>query len=87
MELRSINEVENIINIMNGASKENFQAIGVSGRSCIIVATRKVIGKHNQLKIVQGKVENLQKKINAFKSRFQDLFKMGLPSFWDVHVN
>ena len=57
----------------------------VSDKSNIIIADIKVIGKQNQLKVVHSKMDNLQKKKNVFKSKFKDLFKMGLPSFWDAN--
>lgn len=61
--------------------------MGVSDKSLIIIVVRKVIGKHNQYRIIQAKVQNLQKKVNAIKAKFKELFKMGLPSFWDTHGN
>ena len=68
-------------------SKVYLQEMGVNDRSTIIIATSKVIGKHNQFKIVQVKVENLQKRVNAFKSIFEDLFTMSLMSFWYTQGN
>ena len=53
----------------------------------IIIATRKVISKHSHLRAVQVKVENLQNKVNTFKDKFQELFKIGFPSFWDSNGN
>ena len=56
---------------------------GVIDRSAIIVSTKKVIGKHNQVKDVQNKVDIILKKVENFKSRFTELSKKGIPSFWE----
>ena len=61
--------------------------MGFSDRSSIIIDARKVIGINNQYRVVQDNMENLQKKVNAFKARFKQLFKMGHPSFQDTHGN
>lgn len=76
-----------IITIMNGASKTKLQAIGMNDRSTIMITTRRVIGKQNQMKNGQNKIEALLKKVNSFKERFDELFKMGLPSFCDGFGN
>lgn len=66
---------------MNGALKEELEVMVVNHISTIIIASRKVSWNHNQLRVVQDEVENLQKKVNAFKAKLWDLFKLGLLSF------
>ena len=68
---------------MNNAFKVDLQALGVSNRSTIIMSTKKVICKHNQVKNFQNKANALLKRVESFKNRFADLLKKGLPSFWD----
>ena len=70
LELKPIKTTKNIFNIMNAVSKVYLQALGVSDRSIIIIVVRKVIENHNQLIVVQAKANNLQKKVNSFKSKF-----------------
>lgn len=73
---------------MSASSKEDLQAMGVSDRSRIIIVSIKVIAKHNQLRVVKAKVDNLNKKVNSFKSKFQE---QDGPSFilghsWKSHL-
>lgn len=57
--------------------------MGVTGKSSIIIASRKVISKHGMLKVVQDKANGLQKKVDAFKAKFNNMFKMSLATFWN----
>lgn len=83
MVRRSIDIAKVVISFMNIASKEYLQDLGVSDRLAIIMFAEKVLGKHNQVKYFQNKVDALPKKATNFKSRFAKFIKKGLPCFWD----
>lgn len=55
--------------------------MGVTDKSSIIIVARKVMTKHNILKIVLDKENGLQKKVDTFKINFNDLFKIGYLNF------
>ena len=68
---------------MNTASRVDLQALGVTDRSTIIISSKKVLGKHNQVKNVQNKDDALLKEVTNLKRRFAELIKKGLRSFWE----
>jgi hypothetical protein len=49
----------------------------------LIIWVRRVIAKHNLLRLVQTKVTLLEWSVQEFKDLFQDLFIKGIPPFWD----
>ena len=64
-------------------TKVDLQALGVIDRLVVIISSNKVLCKHGYVNSVQSKVDLLLKKVKSFKDGFKELFKMGLPSFWD----
>ena len=78
-ELKLVKSVENIINIMNGAFEEKLREMGVNDRSSIIIAVRKVTGKHNHLRNVhnlqQSYLDLISSQINE-DSKFHDMDKL-----------
>ena len=64
-------------------SYEDLQEMGIRDRITIIIWARKFIGKHNHVKNVQEKTNQMLLHIKDFKRLFQKLFDDGLPYFWD----
>jgi hypothetical protein len=74
----------NAINLLNYVPTSNLQTIGVKDRTTVIIWARRIIDKHNFLKLVQTKAIQMEKSIQEFKDTFEQLFIKGLPSFLDV---
>jgi hypothetical protein len=49
----------------------------------LIIWARRVISKHELLKLVQTKATQMEKSVQEFKDLFDELFIKGLPPFWD----
>jgi hypothetical protein len=74
---------QNAINLLNSIPTVELQTIGVKDRTTLIIWARRVIAKHNLLKLVQTKAIQMEKSIQEFKDLFEELFIKGLPPFWD----
>jgi hypothetical protein len=61
----------------------DLQTIGVKDRIALIIWARRIIIKHNFLKLVQTKAVQMEQSIREFKDTFEQLFIKGLPPFWD----
>jgi FtsZ-binding cell division protein ZapB len=84
---RPLDWAQNAINLLNSVSNADLQTIGVKDRTAIIIWARKIIGKHNHIKNVQTKAEQMEQSVQDFKDLFSQLFNKGLPSFWDGRGN
>jgi hypothetical protein len=49
----------------------------------LIIWARRLIAKHNMLKLFHTKAMQMEQSIQEFKYIFEELFVKGLPSFWD----
>ena len=56
---------------------------GTKDRIDIIIWNGKIIGKHNNVRNVQGKANQMIQSVQSFKNMFSQLFQKGIPSFWD----
>jgi FtsZ-binding cell division protein ZapB len=80
---RPLEWAQNAINLLNAVSNAYLQTIGVKDRTVVIVCARKIIGKHNHMRNVRSKAEKIEQNVQSFKDLFSQLFKRGLPSFWN----
>jgi hypothetical protein len=56
--------------------------IGVKDRTTLIIWAKRVIAKHNLLKLVQTKATQMEKSLQELNYLFEELFIKGLPPFW-----
>ena len=83
MEKKSLNTVHNAVNFLNSLTYQNMQDIGIKDRVAIVLWAKKFINKHQLMKVVQDKANQMSSQIKDFKADFKNLFDDGLPSFWD----
>ena len=57
--------------------------MGIKDRISIVLWAKRFIHKHHLMKTVQDKTDEMLSQVNNFKQVFKELFKDGLPSFWD----
>jgi hypothetical protein len=55
----------------------------VNDRTTLIISARRIISKHNLLRLVQNKAVKMEHSIQEFKYTFEQLFAKCLPSFLD----
>ena len=58
-----------------------MQEMEIRDRLSIILLARKFINKHNLVKLVQEKVNQILLEVKDFKKMFQEQFDEGLPPF------
>ena len=58
--------------------------MGIKERISIALWAKKFIHKHNLMKTVQDRADEMAAQVDNFKQDFKELFEDGLPSFWDV---
>ena len=83
MEKKPLNTAHNAVNFLNSLTYQNLQDIGIKDRVEIVLWAKKFINKHQLMKIVQDKVNQMSSQIKYFRVAFKYLFDDGLPSFWD----
>ena len=83
MEKKSLNTAHNAVNFLNSLTYQNLYDIGIKDRVSIVLWSKKFINKHQLMKIVQAKANQMSSQIKYFRMNFQNLFDDGLPSFWD----
>ena len=62
---------------------EGTQVMGIRDWIAIILWPRNFINKHNLVKVVQEKSNQMLLQFKYFKQMFQEHFDEGLPPFWD----
>ena len=83
MTKRTSEIAQNAINVLNTATNEQLQALGIKDRITTMIWARKVICKHTYMNNVKGKAEDMRNFVQKVKDLFKPLFQIGLPSFWD----
>ena len=83
LDKRPLETTQNATNFMNTLTQIDMQNLGIKDRVVIIIWERMIIGKHNHVKNVREKVEQMLLQVQSLKKLFQKLFENGLPSFWD----
>ena len=83
MEKKSLDISHNAINFLNSLTYQYLQDIGIEDRVGIILWEKNFIGKHQLMKVVQEKANQMSSQVKYFKTTCQKLFDDGLPSFWD----
>ena len=74
MEKKSLDTAHNAINFLNSLMYQDLQDIGIKDRVAIILWEKKFIDKHQLMKIVQDKANQMSSQIKYFKVAFQNLF-------------
>ena len=83
MEKKPLNTAQNALNFSNSLSYQKLQEIGIKDRVAIVLGSKKFINKHQLMKVVQDKVNEMSSRVNDFRRAFRELFEDGLPYFWD----
>ena len=74
---------QNVVNFLKNLTYEYIQEMGIRDRLAIILWARKFINKHNLVKVVQEKENQMFLEVKDFNKIFQKHFNEGLPPFWD----
>jgi hypothetical protein len=74
---------QNAIDLLNYVPTVDLHTIGVKDITSLIMWTRRIISKHNLLKLVLNKAMKMEHSIHEFKDLFEQLFVKGLPPFLD----
>ena len=83
MEKKPLNTTHNAVNFLNSLTYQNLQDIGIKNRVAIVLWAKKFINKHQIMKVMQDKGNQMSSQIKDFRMAFKDLFDDGLPYFWD----
>ena len=81
MEKKPLNTAHNAMNLLNYLTYQNLQDIGIKYRVAIVLWVNKFINKHQLMKVVQDKANQMSSQIKDFREAFKDLFDDGVPSF------
>jgi hypothetical protein len=74
---------ENAVEFLSGLSEEQADTTGIKDRVSTIIWAKRIINKHQQVKITQFGIDILSNQLRLFKEAFDPLFKKGLPIFWE----
>ena len=83
MEKKSLDISHNAINFLNSLTYQDLQDIGIKDRVFVILWAKNFISKHQLMKVLQEKSNQMSSQVKDFKMTFQKLFDDGLSSFWD----
>ena len=83
LDKKPLEAAQNAVNFLKTLTYEDMQEMGIRDRLSIILWDRNLINKHNLVKVVQEKANQMLLEVNDFKKMFQDHFDEGLPPFWD----
>ena len=81
MEKKPLNIDRNALNFLNSLTYKKLQDIGIKDRVAILLWSKKFINKHQLMKEVQDKANEMSSRVNDFRQAFRELFEDGLPSF------
>ena len=73
----------NTIDFLNTFSKEKLRTMGIKYRITAITWSKKFMGKHQHIDILQEKVDIMLHQVKSFKGLFIELFQKGLSLSWD----
>ena len=83
MARRPLSTAQNTLNFLNSLSYQKLHDMGIKDRISIVLSAKKIIQKHQLMKTVQDKSDELVVQVKEFRQEFRELFEDGLPSFWD----
>ena len=84
MGKRPLSTAQNALNFLNSLTYQKLHDMGIKDRISIVLWAKKFIHKHNLMKTVQDRADEMAAQVDNFKRDFKDLFEDGLPSFWDA---
>ena len=83
LEKKTMETSQNAVKFLKTLTYEDMQEMEIRDRLTIILWARKFINKHNLVKVVQEKENQMLLEVKDFKKMFQEQFDEGLPPFWD----
>ena len=83
MAKRPLATAQNTLDFLNSLTYQKLHDMGIKDRVSIVLSAKKIIHKHQLMKIVQDRSEELMVQVNRFKKEFEGLFEDGLPCFWN----
>ena len=83
IDKKPLDTTQNVVNFLKTLTYEDMQEIGIRYKLAIILWAIKFINKHNLVKVVQDKTNQMLLHVKYFKQMFQEHFDEGLPPFWD----
>ena len=83
MVKRPLTTAQNTLDFLNSLTYQKLHDIGIKDRVSIVLSAKKIVHKHQLMKVVQDKSEELMVEVNRFKKEFERLFEEGLPCFWN----
>ena len=78
-----IDTTNNTIDFLNGLTEDYLKAANIKDKISVIKWAKKVVNKHQDLDTVQEKIDIMTHQVKMFTERFMQLFKRGLPFFWE----
>jgi hypothetical protein len=72
-----------IINFLNGRTKQELKDLNVTNRTIIFMDAKRVLTKKRLLENYENKSHQLVGEIGSFKKFFNDVINHRLPYFWD----
>ena len=83
LDKKPLDNAQNVVNFLKTLTYEDMQEMEIRDRLAIILWARKLVNKHNLVKVVQEKENHMLMEVKYFKKMFQEQFDEGLPPFWD----
>ena len=78
-----VETAQNAVKILKTLTYEDMQEMEIRDRLTIIIWDRNFINKHNLVKVVQEKENQMLLEVKDFKKLFQEQFDEGIPPFKD----
>ena len=72
---------QNAVKFLKPLTYEEMQEMAIGDRLAIILWARNFINKHNLVKVVQEKCNQMLLQVKDFKQMFQEHFDEGIPPF------
>ena len=81
LDKKPLKTTQNAVKFLKTFTYEEMQEIAIRDRLAIILWARKFINKHNLVKVVQEKENQMLLEVKDFKKMFQEQFDGGIPPF------
>ena len=78
---KPIDTANNSIGFLNGLNEDDLKTTNIKDRISVITWARKIVSKHQQLDIVQAKIDIMKHQVKLFIDLFKTLFDKGLLFF------
>ena len=81
LDKKPLETTQNAVKFLKTLKYEDMQEMAIRDRLAIILWAIKFINKHNLVKVVQEKANQMLLEVKDFKKMFQEQFDEGLPPF------